>query len=110
VDALFRRPDAEEAEREGEEEDRGEAPEETPGPVATEEEPCASEPAESAEPEPRPAKFTFYFTPGTLDALELAWFELRRRTGRKISKSEIVDRIVWTSVQDLDELEKLLTA
>jgi len=110
VDALFRRPDAEGAEHEEEEEDREEVPEETPGPVEREEEPRTSKLAETAEPETRPAKFTFYFAPGTLDALEFAWFELRRRTGRKISKSEIVDRIVWTSVQDLDELEKLLTA
>jgi len=56
----------------------------------------------------KPVKFTFYFSPETLEALETAWFELRRRTGRKISKSEIVDRIVRESVQDIDRLERLL--
>lgn len=56
----------------------------------------------------KPVKFTFYFSPDTLTALEEAWFELRRRTGRKISKSEIVDRVVRESVQDIDRLEQLL--
>ena len=57
----------------------------------------------------KPVKFTFYFSPETLEALEEAWFELRRRTGRRISKSEIVDRVVRASVQDIDRLEQLLT-
>jgi len=80
VDALFSRPSSQEVESE----------EHTAG--AT----------------PKPVKFTFYFSPDTLEALETAWFELRRRTGRKISKSEIVDRIVRESVQDIDRLEQLL--
>ncbi|MBC7286502.1 MAG: hypothetical protein H5T86_00355 [Armatimonadetes bacterium] len=71
--------------------------------------PPGTQPSATQEPEVKPVKFTFYFSPETLQALEEAWFELRRRTGRRISKSEIVDTIVRTSLQDLDKVEHMLT-
>ena len=63
-----------------------------------------------AEAEEKPQKFTFYFEPETLEALDEAWFRMRKRLGSRISKSAIVDRIVKDAVKDLNRLEKLLIA
>jgi hypothetical protein len=58
----------------------------------------------------KPQKFTFYFEPATLEALDEAWFALRRRLGQRVSKSAIVDHIVRDAVKDLSRLEELLSS
>lgn len=48
-------------------------------------------------------KATYYMQEGTEQDLERAWLELRRMTGRKVSKSEIVETAIQHATRDLDE-------
>lgn len=51
-----------------------------------------------------PVKVTVYLDADANDALEEAWFKLRRRTGKKLSKSAIASAALRIATQDLDEL------
>lgn len=48
-------------------------------------------------------KATYYMATGTEQRLEAAWMKLRRMTGRKVSKSEIVEAAIRRAVQELDD-------
>ena len=102
IDALFPRGERGKAAAPPEEVERTEA-----GPADTA---TGQEASMQAKQEEKPQKFTFYFEPDTLEALDEAWFRMRRRLGSRVSKSAIVDCIVRDAVKDLNRLEKLLTA
>lgn len=51
-----------------------------------------------------PVKVTVYLDADANDALEEAWFKLRRQTGQKLSKSAIASAALRLATRDLDEL------
>lgn len=46
---------------------------------------------------------TYYMQEETEQDLERAWIKLRRMTGRKVSRSEIVETAIQHATRDLDE-------
>lgn len=56
------------------------------------------------EREEKPVKVTVYLDPDANDALEEAWYRLRKRSGQKLSKSAIASAALRLATRDLDEL------
>lgn len=68
--------------------------------------PQPEEPTEAFTAPPEQVKATYYLSTSILAKLDEAWLKLRKATGKRVSKGEIVEASLQMALEQMEELTK----